>query len=80
MSYLCCPRCGITIYQRHPEIAVEYCPRCIVHARIPVLMETSTAPSKDPSNPLPRRTRSFGQPRPARARGRNTSAGGRPAR
>ena len=51
MSYLSCPRCGLTICQRHPEIALQYCPRCIAHARIPVLMETSTAASTDSPNP-----------------------------
>ena len=45
MSYLSCPRCGLSLYQRHPEIAVQHCPRCVAHARISVLMQTSAAPS-----------------------------------
>lgn len=75
MSYLSCPRCGLTIYQRHPEIALQYCPRCIAHARIPVLMETSTAASTDSPNPLSHRSPSLKQAPPGRARGRSAPAG-----
>jgi hypothetical protein len=78
MSYLSCPRCRLTVYQRHSEIALQYCPRCIAHARVPVLMETSTAPSTDRPNALSHRSRSLGQPRSQRARGPSAPAGPRP--
>jgi hypothetical protein len=78
MSYVCCPRCGLTVYQRHLEIALQYCPRCIAHARTPVLMETATTPSTDPSSPSLRRTRALGKPRLARARARSAATSGRP--
>lgn len=78
MSYLSCQRCGLTIYQRYPEIALQYCPRCIAHARIPVLMETSTAASKDSSHPLSHTSRSLENAPPGRARGRSAPAGRRP--
>jgi len=76
MSYLSCPRCGLTVYQRHSEIALRYCPRCVAHARIPVLMETSTAPSADRTNPPAQRSRALGQPRSGRSRGRIAPPGG----
>jgi Zn-finger nucleic acid-binding protein len=69
MSYLSCPRCGLTVYQRHLEIALQYCPRCIARVRIPVLMETSTGVPTDPSNRPPHRYRSTRPPRLGRARG-----------
>lgn len=74
MSYLSCPRCGLSVYQRHPEIALQYCPRCVAHARIPVLMETSTTPSADRTNPPAHRSRSLGQSRPERGRDRSAPA------
>jgi Zn-finger nucleic acid-binding protein len=77
MGYLSCPRCGLTVYQRHSEIALRYCPRCIAHARIPVLMETSTARSEERANPEPHRSRSLRQPRPGRALGPRAPAGRR---
>lgn len=40
MGYLSCPRCGLSVYQRHSEIALQYCPRCIARARIPVLTDS----------------------------------------
>lgn len=75
MGYLSCPRCGLSVYQRHSEIALQYCPRCIAHARIPVLMETSTAPST-PDSHL-HRSRTLRQPRAGRARGPSAPAGRR---
>jgi Zn-finger nucleic acid-binding protein len=77
MSYLSCPRCGLSVYQRHLEIALQYCPRCVAHARIAVLMETSTAPSADRTNPPAHRSRSSGRLRPGRERGRGAPAGDR---
>jgi NMD protein affecting ribosome stability and mRNA decay len=33
---LSCPRCGLEFTPRSPTLAIEYCPRCIVQARIAV--------------------------------------------
>jgi Zn-finger nucleic acid-binding protein len=79
MGYLSCPRCGLTVYQRHSEIALQYCPRCIAHARVPVLMEASTARSTERPTPQPHRSRSLRQPRAGRARGPSAPAGRRPS-
>lgn len=35
-SVLACPRCGLRVKPRMPILAIEYCPRCIVRARIAV--------------------------------------------
>lgn len=78
MSHLRCPRCGLTVYARHSEIAPQYCPRCIAHARIPVLMETSPAASTDSPNAQPRRSRSLDQPRAGRAGSRSAHTAWRP--
>lgn len=39
---LACPRCGLKLTPRSPMLTIEYCPRCIVRARVAVrLAETS---------------------------------------
>ena len=42
-----CPRCRLSIKPRRPwlAVAVEHCPRCLAHARIPVMMFSSTLPA-----------------------------------
>ena len=79
MGYLSCPRCGLSVYQRHSEIALQYCPRCIAHARMPVLMETSTAPSTQTPDSHLHRSLTSRQPRAGRARGPSAPAGRRPS-
>jgi hypothetical protein len=34
-----CPCCQLTIRQRHPQMALDYCPRCIARTRelVPLL-------------------------------------------
>jgi hypothetical protein len=44
MSYMTCPRCGLTVRIRTPYLALERCPRCIARARALVGMEFSNAP------------------------------------
>ncbi len=39
-----CPRCGLSIKPRARWWAVEYCPRCIGSARIPVPLFSSPLP------------------------------------
>lgn len=79
MGYLSCPRCGLSVYQRHSEIALQYCPRCIARARIPVLMETSTAPSTQTPDSHLYRSRTLRQPRAGGAHGPSAPAGRRPS-
>lgn len=43
--YLNCPRCGLSIRRRIEWLTVEYCPRCIGRARIPVGLFTSNRPA-----------------------------------
>jgi hypothetical protein len=43
MSYMTCPRCGLTVRIRVPYLALERCPRCIARARALVGMEFSDA-------------------------------------
>jgi hypothetical protein len=33
-----CPRCRLSLSQRHRSLGVEFCPRCIAHAHVPVRM------------------------------------------
>jgi hypothetical protein len=40
-----CPRCRLSIKQRRPWLPIEHCPRCLAHARIPVMMFSSTLPA-----------------------------------
>ncbi len=34
--FLNCPRCGLSIRLKVSPLTVEYCPRCMARARIPV--------------------------------------------
>lgn len=38
-TMLCCPQCRLGVRQRHPEMTIDYCPRCIARARqlVPLL-------------------------------------------
>lgn len=38
-TMLCCPQCRLGLRQRHPEMTIDYCPRCIARARqlVPLL-------------------------------------------
>jgi hypothetical protein len=44
VSYLSCPRCGLTVRVRQPFLVMERCPRCIARSRQIVVMEPSEAP------------------------------------
>jgi hypothetical protein len=34
-----CPSCHLNLRQRHPQVSIDYCPRCIAHAHelVPLL-------------------------------------------
>ena len=44
MSYVNCPRCGFSLRLRASYLAVEHCPRCLVHRRVAVQMYVSDQP------------------------------------
>jgi hypothetical protein len=44
-SFLNCPRCGLNIQPKVSWMTVEYCPRCMARARIPVKLFSSTLPA-----------------------------------
>jgi len=46
-SFMNCPRCGVSIRPKVSWLTVEYCPRCMAHARIPVKLFSSTLPSAE---------------------------------
>ncbi|HEY2767304.1 MAG TPA: hypothetical protein VGI76_03560 [Solirubrobacteraceae bacterium] len=43
-TMLCCPQCRLGLRQRHPQMSIDYCPRCIARMRqlVPLL------PAADP--------------------------------
>ena len=43
MSYLTCPRCGLTLFDRNPLTSPRRCPRCAKRA-INVDLERATGP------------------------------------
>ena len=45
MSYVRCPRCGLSVYPRYSVLTLRYCPRCIARRREPVLMEAPQGPA-----------------------------------
>ena len=45
MSCMRCPRCGLSVHQRFPLVALQYCPRCIARRREAVLMEAPDPPA-----------------------------------
>ncbi len=38
-AMLHCPGCHLSLRQRHPQVTIDYCPRCIARARelVPLL-------------------------------------------
>ena len=46
-SFLICPRCGLSVKARTGWLTVEYCPRCIARAQIPVRLFSSPLPSSE---------------------------------
>jgi hypothetical protein len=45
MSFLNCPRCGLSIRQRAGWLTIEHCPRCIARARVAVNLLSSPLPA-----------------------------------
>jgi hypothetical protein len=46
-AFLNCPRCGLSIRPKVSWLTVEYCPRCMAHARIPVKLFSSALPAAE---------------------------------
>jgi len=44
MSYLNCPRCGLSIRLRAPYLALERCPRCLARAGLTIPMYVTRQP------------------------------------
>ena len=44
-SCMNCPHCGLTIRANDQRLAIEYCPRCIVHSRKAVRLFATTLPT-----------------------------------
>ncbi len=47
MSYMTCPRCGLSIRLRAPYLTLEGCPRCLARRRVSIQMDISEQP-RDP--------------------------------
>ena len=47
LTFLNCPRCGLSIRPKVSWLTVEYCPRCMVRARTPVKLFSSTLPAAE---------------------------------
>ena len=47
LPFLNCPRCGLSIRPKASWLAVEYCPRCMARARIPVKLFSSALPAAE---------------------------------
>lgn len=47
LTFLNCPRCGLSIRPKVSWLTVEHCPRCIARARIPVKLFSSTLPAAE---------------------------------
>ncbi len=44
MSYMTCPRCGLSIRLRAPYLTLEGCPRCLARRRVSIQMDISEQP------------------------------------
>ena len=47
VSFLNCPRCGLSIRPKARWLTIEHCPRCMALARIPVKLFSSTLPAAE---------------------------------
>jgi hypothetical protein len=45
VSFLNCPRCGLSLRPRAGWLTIEHCPRCMARARIPVTLFFSPLPT-----------------------------------
>jgi anti-sigma B factor antagonist len=59
MSYMRCPRCGLSVRIRAAFLALEHCPRCIAKARTSVPMTVVDAPL-EPASPEDHETSTYG--------------------
>ena len=53
MSYMNCPRCGLSVRLRAAYLTLERCPRCLAKAGISVPMQITEAPRGSVSDPTP---------------------------
>jgi hypothetical protein len=55
MSYMNCPRCGLSVRLRADYLTLERCPRCLAKAGISVPMQILDGPRSQPptKRPLP---------------------------
>lgn len=44
MSYMYCPRCGLSVRLRFPNLAPEHCPRCLARRETATEMQFSDLP------------------------------------
>lgn len=47
VSFLNCPRCGLSIRPKASWLTIEHCPRCIARARIPIKLFSSPLPTTE---------------------------------
>ncbi|MGB0092460.1 MAG: hypothetical protein WBP81_08000 [Solirubrobacteraceae bacterium] len=47
VSFLNCPRCGLSIRPKTSWLTIEHCPRCIARARIPIKLFSSPLPTTE---------------------------------
>ena len=49
-AMLHCPCCHLNLRQRHPQVSIDYCPRCIAHSRelVPLLPVPAQAARNSP--------------------------------
>lgn len=47
VSFLNCPRCGLSIKPKTSWLTIEHCPRCIARARIPIKLFSSPLPTTE---------------------------------
>ena len=45
VSFLNCPRCGLSLRPRVGWLTIEHCPRCMARARIPITLFFSPLPT-----------------------------------
>ncbi|MBV9818151.1 MAG: hypothetical protein JOZ07_07365 [Solirubrobacterales bacterium] len=54
MSYVVCPRCGLSLRVRYSNLVLEHCPRCLARRGVATPMrviERPPEPDRDPDAP-----------------------------
>jgi len=73
MSYMSCPRCGMSVRLRAPYLLPDRCPRCAARSGVSVPLEVTDAPQRRFS-PMSKRRMSPGFAAGAPAAGRARDA------